>query len=210
MKRLALLILILTLPILTYFQYQKYRRFHPPVNYDYLPSDSVDTNYYDPVVLQQYYQNVYEIGDFARRQWRNQRTDVRYPDDDNPEEKKASQYYQQLLSTTAWLEDKLVASQRLKDRGFDNQAIVRLEQEGWSPQNYQLAQYSSMMGLKKGDKGSSVWTLQKLLVNKGYEIPVDGIFSQITERAVKELQQTTGNYPSGAVDEVLLQAMMKP
>ena len=210
MKRLALLILIITLPILTYFQYQKYRRFHPPVNYDYSPSDSIDTNYHNPVVLQQYYQNVYEIGDFARSQWRNQATDVRYPDDGNPEEKKASQYYRQLLSTTALLEDKLIASRTLKDQGFDNQAIARLEQEGWSPQNYQLAQYQSIEGLKTGDKGSGVWALQKLLVNKGYEIPVDGIFSQATEEAVKDLQQATGNYPSGTVDQLLLQAMMKP
>lgn len=210
MKRLALLILIVTLPILTYFQYQKYRRFHPPVSYDYAPSDSIDVNYHDPVVLQQYYQNVYEIGDFARRQWRNQGTDVRYPDSDNPEEKKASQYYQQLLSTTAQLEDKLIASQVLKEQGFDNQAIVWIEREGWSPQNYQIAQRQSLQGLKRGDKGSEVWALQKLLVNKGYEIPVDGIFSEVTEKAVKDLQRTTGNYPSGAVDEVSLRAMMKP
>ena len=210
MKRLALLILIITLPILTYFQYQKYRRFHPPVNYDYSPSDSIDAHYHDPVVLQQYYHNVYEIGDFARRQWRNQRTDVRFPDDDNPEERKASQYYRQLLGTTALLEDRLIASQKLKDQGFDNQAIARLEQEGWSPQNYQLAQHQSIEGLKAGDQGSSVWALQKLLVNKGYEIPVDGIFSRATEEAVKDLQQTTGHYPSGTVDELLLRAMMRP
>ena len=210
MKRLALLILIVTLPILTYFQYQKYRRFHPPVDYDYTPSDSIDSNYHDPVVLQQYYQNVYEIGRFARSQWRSQRVDVRYPQEGDPEEKAASQYYQQLLSATALLEDRLVASQRLKERGFDNQAIVHIEQEGWSPQNYWLAQQAPLKGLQKGDKGSGVWALQKLLVNRGYEIPVDGIFSVATEEAVKDLQQTTGNYPSGEVDDLLLQAMMKP
>ena len=210
MKRLALLILILTLPLLTYFQYQKYRRFHPPVSYDYALSDSVDAHYHDPVLLQQYYHNVYEIGSFARRQWRNHRTDVRYPDEENPEEQKASQYYQQLLSTTAHLEDRLVASQKLKDQGFDNQAIIRIEQEGWSPRNYRLAQQQSLEGLKRGDRGSDVWVLQQLLVNKGYQIPVDGIFSQATEEAIKDVQQTSGNYPAGTVDEALLEAMMKP
>ena len=209
MKRLALLILIVTLPILTYFQYQKYRRFHPPVRYDYTPSDSIDTNYHDPVLLQQYYHNVYEIGSFARRQWYNHRTDVRYPDEGEPEERKASEYYQQLLSPTAQIEDKLIASQELKSRGFDNRAIALLEQEGWSPQNYQLAQQQELKGLKRGDKGSRVWALQKLLVNKGYEIPVDGIFSEVTEGAVKDLQETTGNYPSGTVDEPLLEAMVQ-
>ena len=210
MKRLALLVLIITLPILTYFQYQKYRRFHPPVDYDYVPHDSIDINYHDPVVLQQYYQNVYEIGNFARRQWRNQGTDIRYPDDDEPEEQAASQYYQQLLSATAWLEGKLVASQKLKDRGFDNEAIATIEREGWSPQHYRMIQQATLTGLQKGDKGSRVWALQKLLVNRGYEIPIDGIFSVATEEAVKDLQQTTGNYPSGEVDEMLLQAMMTP
>ncbi len=210
MKRLALLILSITLPILTYFQYQKYRRFNPPVNYEYPLSDSIDTNYHDPVTLQQYYQNVYEIGSFARSQWHHQGTDVRFPEDDDPEAKQASQYYQQLLSTTAQLEDQLIASQRLKDAGFDNQAIARIEQEGWSPQNYRLAQQQSLIGLKKGSKGSDVWNLQKLLVNKGYDIPVDGIFNEVTENAVKDLQQQNGNYPSGIVDEGLLRAMMKP
>ena len=210
MKRLALLILSITLPILTYFQYQKYRRFNPPVSYDYSRSDSIDTNYHNPVVLQQYYQNVYEIGTFARSQWHNQGTDVRFPNNDDPEAKEASQYYQQLLSTTALLEDRLITSQRLKEEGFSNQAIVRIEQEGWAPQNYRLAQQSGMVGLHKGNKGSEVWDLQKLLVNKGYDIPIDGIFSEVTEGAVKDIQQNTGNYPSGIVNEALLRTMAKP
>jgi peptidoglycan hydrolase-like protein with peptidoglycan-binding domain len=64
--------------------------------------------------------------------------------------------------------------------------------------------------LKRGDKGSDVWALQKILVYKQYEIPIDGIFSEETERAVKELQQASDHYPSGIVDEALLRVMIKP
>lgn len=210
MKRLALLILIVALPILTYFQYRKYRRFHPPTDYDYALSDSIDAHYHDPVTLQQYYQNVYEIGHFARQQWHNQDVDVRYPDADDPEAQRASQYYQQLLSTTAWLEDRLVTSRQLKDTGFDNAAIARIEREGLSPPNYYLAEQQTLVGLKKGDRGGGVWNLQKILVNKGYDIPVDGIFSEETETAVRDFQRKTDNYPSGEVDNILLSAIIRP
>ena len=209
MKRLALLILIITLPILTYFQYQKYRRFHPPTEYDYTLSDSIDTNYYNPATLQQYYRSAYEIGQFARQQWHNHGVDVRYPDDDS-EAQRAAQYYQQLLSTTAQLEDQLATSYQLKQAGFDNLAIAQIEQEGLSPTSYRLAEEQDLLELAKGDKGHRVWALQKLLVQHGYDIPVDGIFSKETEGAVKDLQQKTDNYPSGSVDEPLLRVLTEP
>ncbi len=209
MKRLALLILVITLPILTYFQYQKYRRFHPPHQYDYPVSDSVDGHYHNPLVLQQYYQNAYEIGRFARQQWRQQGVDVRYPDDD-PEAEAASQYYTQLVSTTHRLEKQLIASRKLKQRGFDNAAVAQMEAQGWSPLAYRWQQQKPLVGLKKGDEGSRVWTLQQLLVKHGHNIPVDGIFNQVTEQAVKELQQKAQQYPSGVVDQDLLRTLVKP
>ncbi|MEM6843405.1 MAG: peptidoglycan-binding domain-containing protein [Bacteroidota bacterium] len=208
MKRLALLILIVTLPVIAYFQYQKYRRFHPPANYDHPANDSIDVHYHDPQVLQSYYKNTYEIGSFARQMWYNQQIDVRFPDQENPQATKALRYYQQLLQTTAYLEDRLVHSRQLKGEGFTNQEIKTMEAEGLSPQSFRLLHRQSLVGLKLGDENAEVWELQQLLRQRGHDIPLDGIFNKITEQALKDFQQTQNLYPSGQVDENSLRKLI--
>jgi hypothetical protein len=209
MKRLALLVIIITLPLIAYYQYQKFRRFNPPSAYDYVASDSIDINYHSPETLQHYYENVFEIGAFARRLWHNQGIDVRYPDQNNSEAVQASQYYQQLLKTTAYLEDRLIQSQQLKQDGFTNADISTMEENEWSPQQFQLMRQQLLLGLKQGDEGGAVWRLQELLRDHGHDIPVDGIFNRITEQALKDFQQTERLYPSGQVDESSLRKLLK-
>ena len=194
--------------MITYFQYQKYTRFRPPSAYDYQVSDSIDINYHDPVVLQQYYQNAYDIGNFARTLWHDRKIDVRFTTPEDLEVKKAVQYYGQLVSTTHYLEDMLVNSKKLKDQGFSNQDILLMEQEGISPVGFLILKNKQLEGLKRGDSGRSVWELQKLLVQKGYSIPVDGIFNVVTEDALKDFQQEIADYPSGIVDDTTLRALV--
>ncbi len=209
MKRLALLVIIITLPIITYYQYQKFRRFNPPSAYDYVASDSIDVYYHSPEALQHYYENVFEIGAFARRLWHNEGIDVRYPDQSNSEAMQASQYYQQLLKTTAYLEDRLIHSQQLKQVGFGNSEIKTMEDNDWSPEQFQLMRQQRLLDLKRGDEGAAVWRLQALLLDHGHDIPVDGIFNNITEQALKDFQQNEGLYPSGQVDESSLRKLLK-
>ncbi|WKN44761.1 peptidoglycan-binding domain-containing protein [Tunicatimonas pelagia] len=208
MKRLAILIVIITLPVITYYQYQKYRRFHPPVEYSYTTNDSIDVYYYDPAVLQHYYKNVYEIGAFARQMWYNKQIDVRFPDENDTEAMPAARYYQQLLQTTAYLEGRLIRSQQLKQAGFTNQNIKVMEAEGLSPLSFYLTKHQSLIGLARGEKNASVWQLQKLLRKHDHDIPLDGIFNKITEQALQDFQQSQDLYPSGQVDEYSLRKLL--
>ncbi len=208
MKRLALLIVIITLPIILFFQYKKYRRFHPPSAYDYPISDSIDVHYHDPEVLLHYYENAYKIGSFAREIWSNKGIDIRYPEAGDPETQSAVLYYRQLQQTTAHLEGKLIYSQRLKNRGFDNQEIKIIEEKGISPENFELLHKKNLMGLKIGNKGNTVWELQKLLTDHGYNIPIDGVFSIETDQALKSFQRKSNIFPSGITDETTIRALI--
>lgn len=208
MKKLALLIIIIALPLILFFQYKKYRRFHPPSEYDYPISDSIDVHYHDPEVLLHYYENAYKIGSFSRELWASKGVDIRYPDTSETETQSALRYYQQLLQTTTHLEGKLKYSRALKNQGFDNNEIKIIEERGISPQNFRLLHKMNLMGLKIGVKGSTVWELQKLLTALGYEIPVDGIFSIETDQALKDFQRKNELYPSGITDEATLRALI--
>lgn len=208
MKRLALLVIIITLPIIAYYQYRKFRRFHPPSAYDYVIQDSIDIYYHNPEMLQHYYKNVYEIGAFARQAWHNQEIDVRYPDQGDPEAVRASTYYQQLWQTTAYLEDRLVRSRELKEAGYANGDIKIMETEGLSPGMFQMLRQKQIVGLSRNDKGAGVWELQNLLRQQGHDIPLDGIFNKITENALQEFQKAEGLYPSGQVDESSLRSLI--
>ncbi|MDF9794821.1 hypothetical protein OKW21_000084 [Catalinimonas alkaloidigena] len=200
MKRLAFLVIIIALPILVYFQYSNYERFHPPSTYDYVINDSIDVHYHDQSVLQQYYKNAFEIGTFARSSWRTYEIDVQFPDQEDEQSRQAVEYYQQLLTTTAHLEDVLIYSKGLKDKGFDNQQIAEIEKQGISPRGFLLQQSGLLQGLERGDKGEAVWELQRILQQKGYDLPVDGVFDVVTEDALKKYQQAEELYPSGKVD----------
>jgi hypothetical protein len=51
----------------------------------------------------------------------------------------------------------------------------------------------------KGDRGSDVMTLQRVLAMKGYRVSVDGIFGRQTKRTVKRFQRHRGLRPDGRV-----------
>jgi murein L,D-transpeptidase YcbB/YkuD len=53
--------------------------------------------------------------------------------------------------------------------------------------------------LKSGDKGVNVKALQRLLLNRGAEVDVDGTFGTETEAAVKAFQSTNNLNTDGVV-----------
>lgn len=208
MKKLAYLIIIISLPLLIFFQYRSYVRFNPPTSFGFIPSDSIDTDYHDQTLLKTYYQLVYEIPAFARSQWSNKGVDVRYPSEDIDEIEAAS-YYNQQLALVNLIEAKLKKSFLLKQQGFGNTAIQSLEKEGLSINEYQLLNTEYLVGIQKGDRNSGVWELQKHLLKLGYDIPKDGIFDVKTEDAVKDLQRKNDQFPSGIVDKKILPLLIK-
>lgn len=208
MKKLLLLIVVIALVAVVFFQYKAYKRFNPPSDYNYVLSDSIDVNYYDQVVVQQYYDNAYELGQFARSTWANRGIDVLFPSDDI-ESIEASKYYTSKTSLTKRLEDKLKYSASLKDMGYDNRAIEYIMKNGISPEHHYYITNQNFIGLKLGDKNHEVWEVQKALIAFGYEIPNDGVFGLETESALQLFQEKNDLYPSGIVDEKTIKKIIK-
>ena len=66
MKRLFYLICIICLPLILWFQWDKYQRFHPPLEYQYEASGQADLQYHDQEVVAQYQKLILQIGPDAR------------------------------------------------------------------------------------------------------------------------------------------------
>lgn len=199
MKKLLIVILVITLPLITFFQFKNYRRFHPPVNYEYAISEAIDPNYHDQAMLDEYYTKAIEIGAFSRTQWRNSGLDVRFPNADRVAEVNAAKYYNQLLSRVNLLEDRLEASSKLKNEGLNNDEISLIEQ-GYSKKEIAwLGEVENILNVQFGDQSEYVWNVQKRLISKGYDHALDGLFGIDTQNAILSFQNDNGIYPSGLI-----------
>ena len=209
MKRVIILFFILATGFLLYFQYVKYRKFSPPNAYDYsINTKDIDANYYNQVILNEYFEKATRLGNFAREQWHNYEIDVLSPDN-TPQAQNASKYYQQLLTRVKFLEAKLIASQKLKSQGFDNKAIQFIEEKEIAPANLKTYWLIGDKVFRKGDKDKAIWEIQKLINQRGFNIQIDGFFSDETEQAVKKIQEKHQVYPSGIIDIDFLQVLLQ-
>lgn len=201
MKKLLLLVVIITLPLITYFQYQKYKRFNPPTDYEYIANKDIDTHYHDYALVEEYYTKVVEISAYARSKWANEGIDVRFPDEGSETEVNISKYYNEMLSRVKWIESKLVYSFELKKQGLGNKEIFLVE--SGTPINLVKLDNRKyeLINLKIGDIGESVWLLQKQLVNRAAGHKTDGVFGVETQQALLDFQTTNDLYPSGAMNE---------
>lgn len=67
---------------------------------------------------------------------------------------------------------------------------------------------SSLAALQRGDSGQEVTNLQNLLTNSGYyDGPVTGYFGELTEEAVKRVQEAKGQSADGIADARLLSSL---
>ena len=207
MKKLLILIIIITLPLIAFFQYKRYERFHPPVSYEYDINDSIDVNYHDHQFVKEYFANAVEISAYARQQWRNEGVDVRFPNQNSQTELTISKYYNDLVARTQWLEAKLVQSDRLKRKGYNNDDVkkiesgVSLKKMDWENDREQL------VNLAIGSRGEHVWLLQRELDFKGYDHTLDGVFGVATEAGLAAFQQDNGLFPSGHMSERTFEAL---
>lgn len=201
MKKLLVVVIVITLPLITYFQYKNYRRFHPPVNYEYPLSDGIDMYYHDPSIVEEYYQKAVEISSYARKAWSNEGVDVRFPDTDDQTELTQAAYYNYLLSRLQQIEFQLTQSARLKSKGLNNEE-VRLVESG-VPEGLVkwIALKEQLVSLSEGSRGEEVWLLQTFLTKKGFEHTVDGVFGAATQTALQQFQEKNDLYPSGAMSD---------
>ena len=138
MKRLLLIIFVISLGAYLTVQYYKDRRFNPPSTYDYSISEDINRDFYDPTVLENYYETALEVGTYARSLWLNEEIDVRFLDKNDHESFEAVQHYNQLLVTTKRLEDLLVYSKSLEDKGYGNPEIEQIIENDLSPEQLEM------------------------------------------------------------------------
>lgn len=202
MKKLLILIVIITLPLIAFFEYASWKRYNPPSEYGYTIPEDIDVNYYDADMVKEYFENAVEIGRFAREKYRSEKIDVRYPNNENLDEVNASKYYHNLIARNQLIEGKLKQSQKLKGQGLNNQEVQLVVEKGASTRYIRLhANQASYLLLKLGDEGKEVWELQKALLGKNLELPLDGTFGVETEKQLAAFQNQNSIYPSGVLDE---------
>lgn len=219
MKQILIVILFVILLIFGYNQYSDYKRFHSP-GVDYVSDKKIDLNYHDKNFLLNYYQAIEDLNSYVRTQWVTQDVDVRNPEDDDKDTQNAVLGYNKKLGIVKFYEDKLVKSAILKKQGISNKEIVFFEQNGLNAKDFKqflkrkflMDTYKSnpeKYSLKVGDYSSFIFELQKKLVEKGHEIPIDGLFRDITFNAVRAFEEKNGLFPDGKVDLLTLEYLVQ-
>ena len=219
MKKILITILVVIVLIFAYNQYKDYKRFHPN-NIDYKINESVDLDYYNQSVVYNYYDAVEALNGFVSMQWSANEIDVKSPEDDDRETQLAVNEYSKKLAKVKYYESKLVQSKTLKEKGFTNADIKNYEAEGLSLEAYNkkleaekfknnLFLNLPITNLRNGQKSPFIYEIQKLLVKKGYEIPLDGIFKNVTRNALMDFEAKNNLFVDGNIDEMTLEALLK-
>lgn len=203
MKKLFFLIVVVTLPIIAYFNYKNYKRFNPPIGYELIISDSIDVNYHDPVLVHEYFNKAIEAGSFARMQWTNNEIDVRFPSA-TPASINAAKYYNQLVSRVGYLERLLLNSAELKAKGHTNDEIKLIESGISHDKMYWIENEEDILAISQGDMNEYVWNVQKFLISKGYEHKLDGLFGEDTKNAIVLFQNQHKLFPAGYITKETL------
>lgn len=201
MKRLFYIIMIIGIPVIVFFQYQKWMKFSTPNQYDYPVSDQIDNHYFDQNLVKLYYQNCAEIGSYARSVWYTDGIDVKNYDQDDAELKNKAIYYEFLVAQTKMIEKKLEESNTLKQKGLNNQEIKTLFETGISLIEQQKAELiDSYVGVQFGEFSQKVFEVQKKLSDLGYSLPIDGNFKNSTQETIRKFQTDNNLAPTGIID----------
>lgn len=219
MKQIIIALLVVVFLILGFNLYSNYKRFHSPGS-DYISSQKIDLNYYDSTTLQNYYQAIEEVNSYVRTVWANDYVDVRNPEDNDNDTKAVVSGYTKKLGIVKLYENKLVQSAKMKSEGLNDKDVIAFEESGFKAKDYnEFIKRKFLMetfksnpekySLKVGDFNSFVYELQKILVKKGYNIPVDGLFRDITLKAVGAFEQKNGLFADGKIDAVTLDYLLR-
>ncbi|WP_298140208.1 peptidoglycan-binding domain-containing protein [Flavobacterium sp.] len=219
MKQIIIVLLSVIVLILGYNLYSDYQRFHSPGT-DYVSNQKIDLNYHDQTIVQNYHQAIEDVNGFVRLSWANNDVDVRNPDDDDDDTKALVNEYTKKLGIVKMYEKRLIESAKMKSEGLNDKDVIAFETSGFKGKEYdEFVKRKFLMdtfksnpekySLKVGDYSSFVYELQKILVKKGHNIPIDGLFRDITFKAVGEFEQKNGLFPDGKVDAVTLDYLIR-
>jgi len=218
MKKILIFILVVILLIFAYGEYKDYKRFNPE-NANIKASELVDLNYHNQETVYDYYDALEQANNYMQMQWSVNEIDVRSPERDNEETNLAVAEYGKKRAKLNYYQSLLEQSITLKEKGLTNEDIKVFETKGVTVADYNKAEAAlkqkqlilDMMpqkALYSGERSAFVYELQQLLVKKGYNIPVDGVYKNITSEALKSFEEKSNLFPDGKIDIMTLKALM--
>lgn len=218
MKKILLFILAVIILIFAYSEYKEYQRFHPK-NANIKASEAIDLNYHNQETVYSYYDALETANNYMQMQWSANDIDVRSPENDDESTALAVAEYGKKVAKLNYYKSILEQSKTLKSQGLSNKDIKLFESKGVTVSDYNKAKakdnYRNELlnmipekALFSGNKSSFIYEMQKLLVKKGHDIPVDGVYKNITSDALKSFQEKNNLYPDGKIDVMTLKALL--
>ena len=217
MKEIIIFLLVIIAIIIGYGQYNQYQRFSLE-NYEYKAKKGIDLAYHDNTFLLDYYEAVEDLNNCVITQWSANGIDVRTPESDDEETQAAAKMYTKKLANVKLYENQLIASTKLKSKGMTNQDVRSFEKDGVTMEDKIREEHNAnlidMFGdvsntVKLGDNGPFVYEIQKMLKAKGYDVPVDGVFKDLTSEALQDFETKNKLYPDGKLDVFTLEKLLK-
>ena len=117
MKKIIILIIVLTLGVTAYTSYKTYSKINSP-SFGYDIPNNIDINYHNEKTTSEYLSLVTKLESYGRKVWYNHRISVLHIDENSDKSIKFSKHYNLLLSRVKFLEKKLQYSYFEKERGF--------------------------------------------------------------------------------------------
>jgi len=216
MKQIIIFLLVIIVALVSYGQYSQYKRFNTDA-YEYVKSDRVDLNYHDQEFLFHYYNAVEDLNAYVITQWNANKIDVKAPETSSEITKLAVREYSKKLAKVKFYEARLIQSLSLKGNGSSNAEIKSIEVRGTSVSAYKQEAYNEKIKtlflnsevVRIGTKGPLVFEIQKLLKSKGFNIPVDGMFKQISFDALKAFEAKHDLFADGNLDLLTLEQLLE-
>ncbi|MGJ8683384.1 MAG: peptidoglycan-binding domain-containing protein [Nonlabens sp.] len=218
MKQLIIFLLVIILGFIAYDFYKDWDRFHAP-EYHYTTEAAIDASYHDQAVVRDYHEAIADLNTYVKLQWTANDIDVRLPEDDDLETQQAVKEYANKLAHVTYLQQKLEQSALYKKQGWSNEQIMAFENNQSSPEALKTQSQKALMNQlfknevgnsqRIGSKSALTFEIQKILIDKGYEIPLDGVFAQITSTALADFEAKNNLYPDGKIDALTFDALIK-
>lgn len=210
-KNVVLLLVLVLVVWWIYTLIRDYNRVQKLAEVLFIQSDSMDMAYHDPDLLYQYLREVKEYNLLAEMFWLKEGINVKATKDiTSARVANAKMQLDFILNT----EIKLKESVLLKGLGFKNEDIHIMQDQnitaGVLLEAKELKNYTSILKDKNvsvGSRPEDIWIVQRLLNYNGYQVPIDGIYSVITDSVVSHFQKKSNLFISHRVDNFTLEKL---
>jgi len=214
MKRILIFFGVIFLGIYGFGKFQDYQRYHSDL-ITYHSDKKINENHYDQQLILNYRNAIVELDSYVKLKWFTNKIDVLKPEEEDEETKNAISIYGKKLATVKFYEEKLIQSEVLKKQGLSAKEIQAVFENKLKPSELKAQKQKTLLKqlfnksqpLKYGTKGDVVFEIQKLLVAKGYEIPIDGLNKKATFEAIKDFQEKNKLFPDGEIDVLTFEAL---